>query len=39
MKVNYDNYGRYVDALVQARIHEFDTQLTQMRDGLLSVIP
>ncbi|GET93735.1 ubiquitin-protein ligase, putative [Leishmania tarentolae] len=38
-RVTLERSGEYAEALLQARLHEFDVQLHKMREGLLSVVP
>lgn len=39
VKVTAERCEEYTRLLIDARIHEFDVQLQQMREGLLSVVP
>ncbi|KAG5489799.1 hypothetical protein GH5_00682 [Leishmania sp. Ghana 2012 LV757] len=38
-RVTFARSGEYAEALLRARLHEFDLQLHKMREGLLSVVP
>ncbi|KAG5490798.1 hypothetical protein JKF63_00920 [Porcisia hertigi] len=38
-RVTLARCSEYAEALLQARLHEFDLQLHKMREGLLSVVP
>ncbi|CAC9553150.1 putative ubiquitin-protein ligase [Leishmania infantum JPCM5] len=38
-RVTLARSSEYAEALLQARLHEFDLQLHKMREGLLSVVP
>ncbi|KAG5464479.1 hypothetical protein LSCM1_00669 [Leishmania martiniquensis] len=38
-RVTLARSSEYAEALLQARLHEFDLQLQKMREGLLSVVP
>ncbi|KAI5691687.1 Concanavalin Alike lectin [Leishmania braziliensis] len=38
-RVTLARSNEYAEALLQARLHEFDLQLHRMREGLLSVVP
>lgn len=39
VRVTLPRCREYAEALLQARVHEFDTQLRKLREGLLSVVP
>ncbi|KAL7707366.1 ubiquitin-protein ligase [Lotmaria passim] len=39
VRVTLPRSREYAEALLQARVHEFDVQLRKMREGLLSVVP
>jgi E3 ubiquitin-protein ligase HERC2 len=39
VRVTLQRSQEYAEALLHARVHEFDVQLRKMREGLLSVVP